>query len=401
VVEKTELVELLTPAGLTLLDSIDVDALASDPVSTVARLREAGHAPALVQAVLTQARLRRKAVTKFGDFASRMLFTEAGLEQATRLRVAAVHAGRFQAAGIRSVADLGCGNGGDAMALAALDLEVTAVDSDEVTAVVASYNLAPFPSARAEHGDAAAFDVDAVDAVFFDPARRTAGHQNTSRLTKLSDYSPSLDLVFDVASRMPTGVKLGPGFDRDLIPAEAEAQWVSVDGQVVEMGLWFGSLARPGVRRAALVLSASGSDELVADADSADVDVRELGEFVYEPDGAVIRARLIGQLASRVGAGMVSDGIAYLTGDEAVKTPFASVFRVLERWPLDEKRIKRELKERGVGTVEIKKRGVDVDPAAFRKRLAPKGRGSATLILTRVAGRHTALLVERVTADSR
>jgi hypothetical protein len=149
------------------------------------------------------------------------------------------------------------------------------------------------------------------------------------------------------------------------------------------------------------VLSASGSDELVADADSADVDVRELGEFVYEPDGAVIRARLIGQLASRVGAGMVSDGIAYLTGDEAVQTPFASVFRVLERWPLDEKRIKRELKERGVGTVEIKKRGVDVDPAAFRKRLAPKGRGSATLILTRVAGRHTALLVERVTADSR
>jgi hypothetical protein len=220
-------------------------------------------------------------------------------------------------------------------------------------------------------------------------------------LTKPSDYSPSLDLVFDVASRMPTGVKLGPGFDRDLIPAEAEAQWVSVDGQVVEMGLWFGSLARPGVRRAALVLSASGSDELVADADSADVDVRELGEFVYEPDGAVIRARLIGQLASRVGAGMVSDGIAYLTGDEAAQTPFASVFRVLERWPLDEKRIKRELKERGVGTVEIKKRGVDVDPAAFRKRLAPKGRGSATLILTRVAGRHTALLVERVTADSR
>jgi hypothetical protein len=107
VVEKTELVELLTPAGLTLLDSIDVDALAADPVATVARLRDAGHAPALVQAVLTQARLRRKAVTKFGDFASRMLFTEAGLEQATRLRVAAVHAGRFQAAGIRSVADLG------------------------------------------------------------------------------------------------------------------------------------------------------------------------------------------------------------------------------------------------------------------------------------------------------
>ncbi|MCU1575587.1 MAG: SAM-dependent methyltransferase, partial [Leifsonia sp.] len=43
-----------------------------------------------------------------------------------------------------------------------------------------------------------------------------------------------------------------------------------------------------------------------------------------------------------------------------------------------------------------KKRGVDVDPATLRKRLSLSGRESATLVLTRVNGRHSALLVERI-----
>ena len=112
---------------------------------------------------------------------------------------------------------------------------------------------------------------------------------------------------------MPTGVKLGPGFDRSLIPADAEAQWVSVDGQLVEMGLWFGALARPGIRRSALLLGKAGTAELSADADSPDVEVGEPGDYLYEPDGAVIRARLIGDLARELDARMLSDGIAYLT----------------------------------------------------------------------------------------
>ena len=242
--ERAELVELLTPDGLTLLDEVAGTDTSGDVVAAVSRLRAAGHSATLVATVLTQARLRHRAAAKFGEFASRMLFTEAGLEQATRLRVAAVHAGRFDAAGLRSVADLGCGIGGDAMALAALDLNVTAVDIDEVTATVASYNLAPFESARVENAAAEDIDLSAFDALFFDPARRTAGHSNTSRLTRYADYTPSLDFVFAAAADRPTGVKLGPGFDRDLIPDDAEAQWVSVDGHVVELGLWFGALAR-------------------------------------------------------------------------------------------------------------------------------------------------------------
>jgi hypothetical protein len=394
--ERSQLVELLSTEGLRLLDSLPPYSSRDDVVRVVDTLRRQGHSAGLVATVLTQSRLRARAAAKFGDFAQRMLFTEAGLEQATRLRVAALHAGRFQSAGITRVADLGCGIGGDAMALGALDIDVRAVDADEVTAVIASYNLAPFPRVRVEHGEAESIDLGDVDAAYLDPARRTTGHSDTSRLTDPRDYSPSLDFAFGLAERLPIGVKLGPGLDRGLIPPAAEAQWVSVDGQLVELGVWFGALARPGIRRSALVLDADGAAEMTASEDSADADTGPLGEYVYEPNGAVIRSRLIGDLARSLRARMLSDGIAWLTADAPLATRFGTGFRVLETLPFPEKQLARALRDRGIGTLEIKKRGVDVDPAVLRKRLGLKGPNSATIVLTRVAGQHSALLVERL-----
>jgi hypothetical protein len=386
-----ELRELLSPEGLRLLDEVGPIDSTADVVRIVSRLRDAGHSGALVAAVLGQARLRSKAVPKFGDFAARMLFTPDGLEQATRLRVAALHAGRFEDAGVDVVADLGCGIGSDAMAFAALDLAVLAVERDELTAAVASFNLAPFPSARVELGDAESTDLAAVGGVWLDPARRERG----KRLDDPARWSPSLDWAFRIARDQPTGIKLGPGLDRDLIPADCEAQWVSVDRDVVELVLWFGAVARDGVRRAALVLGDEGGAELTGEADSEDAETGPLGRYLLEPDGAVIRARLIGDLARRLGGRMLDATIAWITTDEEPRTPFGQAFEVLERFPLDVKTLKRELAARDIGVLEVKKRGVDVDPAAFRSRLGLRGSQSATLVLTRIAGERVALLAER------
>ncbi|MGN6200685.1 THUMP-like domain-containing protein [Humibacter sp.] len=394
--ERAELVELLSPEGLRLLDSLPPYESAADVVRMVSALRSQGHPPGLVATVLTQSKLRGKAAAKFGPFASRMLFTEAGLEQATRLPVAAHHAARFNRAGLTRVADLGCGIGGDAMAMAALDLEVMAVDADEVTAAIASYNLAPFPNAHVLQSRAEDADLTTHDAVYLDPARRTSGHANTRRLSDPAEWSPSLDFVFGLAERMPVGVKLGPGIDRALIPDDAEAQWISVDGQVVEVGVWTGPLARDAVRRAALVLHGDEAAELTGPADAEDEPAGDLGEFLYEPDGAVIRARLIGGLARTLNARMLRHDIAYLTADTLTRTPFATAFRVIEDLPVKESELRTALAARGVGTLEIKKRGADVDPAALRKRLRLKGEASATLVLTRIGSRHVALLVDRV-----
>ena len=386
-----EVRELLTPEALDLLASLPPSDTATDAVRLVSRLRSAGHPPARVAAVLTQYRLRRKAAAKFGPFAERMLFTEAGLEQASRLGVAAQHAGRFAAAGLTRVADLGCGIGGDALALAALDLEVVAVERDEPTAALAAYNLAPWAGASVELGDAERFDLDRVDAVWMDPARRAGAR----RLSSPDDWSPPLDAALAIARRRPAGIKLAPGMDRALIPDDVEAQWVSDGGEVVEVVLWSGALARPGVRRAALVIGPQGAAELVAPDDAPDVEAGPLGAYLYEPDGAVIRARLIGDLARRLEGRMLDETIAWVTADRLEPTPFARAFRVLERWPLDVKRLARELRHRGIGTIEIKKRGVDVDPAALRKQLKPQGPNAATLVLTRVGGERVALLAER------
>jgi len=329
-----------------------------------------------------------------------MLFTRAGLEQATRLEVAARHAGRFRDAGVQRVADLGCGIGGDALGMAGLGLDVLAVDADETTAALAAYNLAPFGEAvTVRSGLAEETDLDGWDAVWLDPARRTAGHSETSR-TRPEDWSPSLDWAFALAERMPVGIKLGPGLDRDLIPEGVEAQWVSVDGSTVELVLWSGSLRREGVRRAALVIRGGSAAELTAPADSPDEPVRELGAFLHEPEGAVIRARLIGEVARGLEAGMLADGIAYLTSDAAVTNPFVQSFRVREVLPVKVPAINAALQARGIGTIEIKKRGVDVDPAQFRRKLALRGDAAATLVLTRLGegpkAKRVAVLAERV-----
>ncbi|OZB82763.1 class I SAM-dependent methyltransferase [Microbacterium sp. 13-71-7] len=401
--DMSELRTLLTPEALRMLDALGPIASTDAAARAVMRLRAEGHSPEFVSAVVGQARLRTKAMAKFGEFAERMLFTRAGLEQATRLGVAARHAGRMRAAGIAHVSDLGCGIGGDALAFAGAGLGVTAVDADEVTAALAAYNLAPFGSdAEVRHGFAedhapapSAASASGSAAVWLDPARRTAGHSETRRVAA-DDYSPSLDWAFALAEQIPTGIKLGPAHDRDAIPADVEAQWVSADGDVVELVLWSGVLAREGVRRAALVLRGDRAHELTAPADTDDAEVRELGAYVHEPDGAVIRARLIGDLARRLDAGMLDPHIAYLTSDAPADSPFAASFRLREVLPMNPKAISTALKKAGIGRLEIKKRGVDVDPAAFRKKLTLRGSAEATLILVRIGDRRHAILADRV-----
>ncbi|WP_119698637.1 THUMP-like domain-containing protein [Microbacterium halotolerans] len=394
--EQAELDALLTREGLNLLDSLDPVETASDVARSVSRLRAAGHSPGLVSAVVGQARLRVRAGAKFGDMANRMLFTRAGLEQATRLSVAMRHAERMRRAGIVSVADLGCGIGGDSLAFAGLGMRVHSVDADEVTAAIAAFNLAAFrPECAVSHGTAEGADLAGVDAVWLDPARRTGGRTETQRVGA-DAYSPPLDWTFDLASRMPAGVKLGPAHDRDALPEDCEAQWISVDGSTVELVVWTGALAREGVGRSALVLRGDSAHELTAQTDTEDEPVRELGAYVHEPEGAVIRARLIGDVARALKAGPVASGIAYLTGDAAATSPFVSSFRVRETLPADVKHLGKALRSRGIGTLEIKKRGVDIDPAVLRRKLGLRGDEAATLILTRIDGKRVAVLADRV-----
>ena len=382
---------LLAPDGWALLGALPpYDEERTLALST--RLHAEGFDPALVAAALTQSRLRAKARAKFGDFADGMLFTAAGLEQATRLEVAAHHARRYLAAGVGTVADLTCGIGADAMAFAGVGLHVVATDTDEVTAAVATVNLRHFPEAQVRHADGLTLDLAGIDAVYADPARRTS---SGARVADPAAYSPPLDAVLAVRERVPAlGLKVGPALPHRAVPDDAHAQWVSVDGEVVEAGLWFGPLAPEGPGRSALVLR-GGRPHVVA-GDAGRAEVGPVGAYLYEPDGAVIRAGLVGRVAAEVHGRLVDPTIAYVTADLLTVTPAASAYRVLDELPFAVKRLRAYLRERDVGRLTVKKRGTAVTPEALRAQLDLRGGAEATVVLTRVAGAQRVLVVEPV-----
>ncbi|MCR1163495.1 class I SAM-dependent methyltransferase [Paenarthrobacter sp. UW852] len=401
-----QIAPLLTTEGWELLASLGPYKEAA-AFSVNADLRKAGHSPEIVAAVLTQSRLRTRAEAKFGEFARQMLFTQAGLEQATRLNVAARHAERFAQAGVSHVADLGCGLGADSMAMASMDIAVTAVEMDETTAACATINLIPFPHATVVHADATSVELDGIDGVWLDPARRTTSTSGTKRIWDPEAFSPPLSFVENLAATgRAVGVKMGPGIPHDSVPAGCEAQWVSVGGDVTEVTLWFNAVARPGVRRAALVLGSQGAAEITSGEDFDGGPVAAVGPvegFLYEPDGAVIRAGLVADVAERLGGHLVDEHIAYICAPALHDTPFARAYKVLEVMPYNVKALKAWVKTNGITVLDIKKRGTAVTPEELRKQLLPAkpGKGqakTATLVLTRIGEERVAVVVEPVTA---
>lgn len=386
-------VEVTSPAGRAELEraiGLAESVTETDPVRRAAALRRL-LPPELATAALTQARLRAAARAKFGDLAATMLFTADGLEQATRVEVADHRAARFAGAGLDSVLDLCCGIGSDALAFVRAGLRVEGVEQDPGTAALAAANTTGQP-VRIRVGSAEQAAWQRAESVFLDPARRGA----RGRTFDPAAYSPSLEFVLRVlAAGRPAAAKLGPGIGHALIPQDLEAEWVSFGGGVKEAVLWSAGWTSGGIRRRATVLPAGLQ---LSDADPVEPRVGPVGRYLYEPDGAVIRAGLVQQLAALLPGGRrIEEQLAYLSADAPAGRPAAGLargFEVLDVLPYSLKRLRAELARRQVGVVEIKKRGVDVDPAALRRELKPSGPNSITVLLARVGEQHLAILAE-------
>ena len=386
---RDEFLQLLSKEGQSLLSQIDYTTKL-DIVKTITKLRAQGHDPALIANALTQAKLRKRAEAKFGEFAERMFFTEDTLEQASRLQVAALHANRFKQAGVTQVADLGCGIGAESLAFASLDLKVSAYEIDEVTSAIAAYNLAIFNNVEVNNQDVTKLDLEQHQALFFDPARRNS----KARLFNPQDFAPNFDWVIEQAKKKPTGIKLGPGHPHNQIPQEAEAQWVSVEGDLVELSLWFNETKRQDVTRSALLITKDGKHELKTNQKEEPAPTGELGQYIHEPDNAVIRSHLINLLAEQTNTHTIDPQIAYLTGNDNITSPWLKSYKIEQVLPFDRKQLKAFIKQNDIGTLEIKKRGADITPEELRKELAPKGKNKATLIVTRIGDSHRAIFVE-------
>ena len=428
---------LLGPEGQAMLAELAAQAPAeADALRALEGLRRRV-APERARAALEVALARRRARGKL-PHAERLYFTREALEQASAGPVAAHRAARLAPYG--EVADLCCGAGADALAIAAAGARVLAVDRDPLRLALCRANAAalglaervatlerdllaeppppappplPPPRRRARRPPpllvrrvppappplraCRAGPPPPAPPLFCDRGRRAGGRRRFS----VSEYEPPLAHVLGWRERTPAlGVKLGPGVDRAELPADAEHEFVSLDGELKEAALWCGPLATVARRATVLKSAADGQAETHSLAASGNESPSSFilppASFLYEPDPAVIRAGLVTDLGERLGAGQLDPQIAYLTAPDHVATPFARAWPLLAWLPFGLKQLRARLHELGAGAVTVKKRGSPLDSDALARRLSRPGGRPLVVVLTQASGRPAALICEPV-----
>jgi SAM-dependent methyltransferase len=391
--------ELLTAQGRELLDLLRGEDPGPQRALQLARSLRGRYPAELVAAALTQQSLRVAAGSKFSR-ADHMLFTRAGLEQASSELTATHAAARYPPDAL--VADLCCGIGGNLIALAARG-RALAVDRDLTSLEFARHNAAVYGAAADAVAlvcaDVREIGLDGMDGVFIDPARRAGG-----RRLAAGNSEPPLRWCLDLAGRVPAvGIKAAPGLPRDLIPAGWEAEFIAVGRDLKEAQLWSPALATAPTRATLLPSGetlTSGAPQApggtggasTQGAPGAGVPVAAPGAFLLDPSPAVTRAGLVEELARRLGAWKIDPAIAFLSADRELRSPFARTLRVLESAPWHERNFARRLAELGIGAADIRRRGLAGDVQQIHRRLDLHGPNRATVVITRASGRPWGLI---------
>jgi SAM-dependent methyltransferase len=367
------------------------------PELSVTRRLRRSLAPEHARGVLALLEGRRAAAAKFED-ADRLYFDRESAEQASPSEVARYTARRLAGAidPGTTIADLGCGAGADALALAEHAL-VVAVDLDAARLAMCAANAAVrglTSRIETQQADVTSWTPQReIGAAWLDPGRRDVG----GRRLDPEAWSPPLSAAIEIAHRFPAaGIKLAPGIDLEALPEDGEVEFVSLRGRLVEAVLWLGAAAEVTTR--ATVLPAGASMARAHGEVEPLPDERPAGVYLYDPDPAVGRAGLVRRLAGDLGAWQLDAATAYLSGDEAAVTPFARRFRVLDVRPFSERGAREALAAAESGRVEVMRRGAPVDTNALERRLnagLPGGEPVHTLALTRIEGRITAILCVR------
>ncbi len=353
--------------------------------------------------VVQQAELRRRAAEKFTR-ADRMFFTPLGLEQSTDQWIAEYKAGRLAESSPSDgeLADLCCGIGGDFLAMAARG-PVAGVERDPAIAIFAEANRAVCAgihrgpnSGQVKVAEVAAFDMSPFAAWHMDPDRRPDGR----RTTKVAFHEPPPEVIEGLLAAAPNAaIKLAPAAAMpDDWASRAELEWISRRRECRQLVAWFGSLTRrPGIRRATMLDSEGRVKRtLCGEPNSKAPIAAKIGCYVFEPDAAVLAAKLAGSLAAEHQLSTVAADVSYFTGDQPLADPALAGFEVLELLPLRPKTLKGWLAHRGIGRLEIKKRGLDIDPNQLGRQLQVPGDNAAVLLITRISGRPLVIAAQRI-----
>jgi hypothetical protein len=343
--------------------------------------------------VVEQVELRCRAADKFGDRAAAMFFTRVHLEQATDLWIARYKAGRLPPDG-QPVADYCCGIGGDLIGMAEHGT-ASGWDLSPVACLLADANLQG--RAAVHCGDVAQIKPSRGGWWHLDPDRRATGR----RVTDFTEYAPAADLAMEWIHANPSGiVKLAPATTvPDGWAADAELEWITRDRECRQQVAWLAPLAEcAGLRRATRV-QRENAHVTFTGVGGAPCDVVDApASYLFDPDPSLLAARLLGAFAAAHNLSSLGVGNAYLTGDSALADGLADCFVVHDCLPLRAPTLAKYLAERSVGRLEIKKRGVAVEPETLRRQLKLRGDNSATIVLTRIGRREVAIVAERLSS---
>jgi hypothetical protein len=344
--------------------------------------------------VVEQVELRARARPKFSR-SQHMFFTARGLEQATDEQLAYYKASRFPQNAV--VLDLCCGIGGDLLSLADRG-PATGIDLDPASLVVAAANLRltnrQSSSSSVQLTDASQAPIATAAAWHCDPDRRTTGR----RTTTLEYFSPPLEALDQLLKQQPSAaIKLAPATQvPEAWAARGELQWLGSRGECRQQVAWFGALARHSGQRAATIVESQAKRTVIGSPTDELPNAAACGRYIYEPHAAVLAARLTAALCREHALAALSPNIAYLTGDAPLLDAALDAFEVRDMLPFDRKRLKAYCRQHNIGCLEVKKRGVDIEPNRLARQLASSGDERATILVAPIGGQVMAIVTRRI-----
>jgi SAM-dependent methyltransferase len=389
--DETAFQRLLSDEGqAALAAATTLEPTPANSLTCLTKLRKV-YPASLATDALEMALLRRKGLAKFAR-AGGMYFTRESLEMASGELVANYRAKRF--ASHSRVLDLCCGIGADTLALAAAGCDVTAIDIDGTRLKMAEHNLAVYGlRSKFLQGDVLADALPEADAAFADPGRRASGQ----RYLALRDYlPPPQDVIARFPAGFPLAFKLAPGIHRnDLESLDGEIEFIEADGELKECVLWLGSLGTPG-RRATLLASNAEPVTFFDEAPEYPAEAEPIGDYLYDPAAAVVRAGLVPTLGTMLDANPTDATVQMLSSNEHVETPFATAYRVEAVLTFDAKKVQAWLRSHSIGRVTVVKRGALSDASGTVEKWKLSGSEHRFLIITRQQGDQVAIVAERM-----
>ncbi|MCA9791760.1 MAG: hypothetical protein KC910_08190, partial [Candidatus Eremiobacteraeota bacterium] len=176
------------------------------------------------------------------------------------------------------------------------------------------------------------------------------------------------------------------------LPPNCQVEFIGFERTCPEAVLWCG-FGLSG--RLASVHTRSGWVEVEGQPGAAPTGPLEGMGYLFEPEPALVRARALTGLCRQLEAHLVDADIAYLVGPRPAQGELFSTFAIEAVLPAREKALRAELRKREIGQLEIKKRGVELDPDQFRKRLKPSGPNQGVLLVFRKGRGRLAVLARR------